>query len=269
MSMPKDFGGYSFRCDLRDAIAREVCFTGQYGPQETAVVKAILSAGMTFVDVGANWGYFTLLGANAVGGSGRVVSLEPHPVLFDVLQENVKRNSLAQVMTLKLAASNETGTVDLIGYDEASQNRGTSRLVSNRNGCLPIFQARAITLDDLFAKLCLETIDLLKMDIEGAEGFALQGLVKSLSQHRIHRLIVELHPEQLAEHGKIAEDVIELLMTLGYQGWAIDHSRRTTRRAAYSRGIDVRGLLRPFACSDRLDSWPHLLWAAKDMEPLP
>jgi hypothetical protein len=54
--MPADAGGLLFRCDLRDLMMREVCFTGRYEPQETALLKALLGPGLTFVDVGANWG---------------------------------------------------------------------------------------------------------------------------------------------------------------------------------------------------------------------
>src|SRR5262249_13205461 len=90
--MPEDLGGDSFECDLRDAISREVCFTGRYEPQETALVRSILRPGMSFVDVGANWGYFTLLAAHLVGKGGRVISLEPDPRLFPILQRNVTRN---------------------------------------------------------------------------------------------------------------------------------------------------------------------------------
>ena len=73
MYMPEEMGGYAFHCDLRDGISREVCFTGYYEPQETALVRSILRPGMSFVDVGANWGYYTLLAANLVGSKGRVL----------------------------------------------------------------------------------------------------------------------------------------------------------------------------------------------------
>src|SRR5579862_7639716 len=92
MSMPAELGGYQFTCNLRDTISREVCFTGYYEPQETAIVRSILRPGMNFVDVGANWGYFTLLSASLVGANGRVLSLEPDPRLFLMLSENVRRS---------------------------------------------------------------------------------------------------------------------------------------------------------------------------------
>src|SRR5262249_47379079 len=65
--LPQDLGGASFVCDLQDSIAREVCFTGRYEPQETHIARMLLQGGMTVVDVGANWGYFTLVCAHLVG----------------------------------------------------------------------------------------------------------------------------------------------------------------------------------------------------------
>lgn len=92
MPMRTELGGYTFVCNLRDSISREVCFTGYYEPQETALVRSILRPGMNFVDVGANWGYFTLLAASLVGERGRVLSLEPDPRLFRKLSGNITRS---------------------------------------------------------------------------------------------------------------------------------------------------------------------------------
>ena len=99
-SLPADLGGYAFACDLRDSIAREVCFTGRYEPQETRLALAILRPGMTAVDAGANWGYFTLLSAHAVGPRGRVVALEPHPALSGLLALSSVRHVWAAVPLL-------------------------------------------------------------------------------------------------------------------------------------------------------------------------
>ena len=68
--LPQDLGGASFVCDLQDTISREVCFTGRYEPQETQLALALLESGMTVVDVGANWGYFSLIAARRRGGCG-------------------------------------------------------------------------------------------------------------------------------------------------------------------------------------------------------
>ncbi len=133
MRMPPNLGSQWFLCDLRDSIAREVCFTGLYEPQETAVVRAVLKPGMTFVDVGANWGYFTLLAAHLVGHAGRVLSLEPDPRLFQTLSSNLAMNRLSQVRALQLAAADAPGLLSLAGFDESQGNFGLSRIVESKN----------------------------------------------------------------------------------------------------------------------------------------
>ena len=58
---PRGASPLLFECDLRNSLAREVYFTGQYEPQETALIEALVRPGQTFVDVGAHWGYFSLI----------------------------------------------------------------------------------------------------------------------------------------------------------------------------------------------------------------
>src|SRR5207247_5615006 len=173
--LPAELGGSAFRCDLRDTVARQVCFTGRHEPQEMALVRKILRPGMTYMDVGANWGFFTLLAAHLVGKCGRGVSLEPHPRMFAILRENVTRNELTQVTVLPFAAADRSGARTLIGFDEGGDNWGLSGLSSNpssANSPDRVFTVNTAHIDHLSAELQLGTIDLLKLDVEGAEGLA-------------------------------------------------------------------------------------------------
>jgi FkbM family methyltransferase len=222
---------------------------------------------MTFLDVGANWGYFTLLAAHLVQAEGRVVSLEPDPRLFSILQKNVHRNALDHVIPLQVAAADAAGTLTLSGYAEGSENRGIGRVVSGQP-IGPAFEVKAESLDAVIGRLAIEHIDLLKMDIEGAEGMALAGLRRALSDKRVDRVLLELHPWAFAEQGLSTEQVLGHLLKAGYRGWVIDHSREATRRACYSGRLDPESLLRPFNPSADLDAWPHLLWAAAGLAPL-
>jgi FkbM family methyltransferase len=262
VQMPKEFGGFTFRCNLRDTISREVCFTGQYEPQETALVRSILGPGMSFVDVGANWGYFTLLAAQMVGHNGRVFSLEPDPRLFMALEYNVKLSQLSQVTALQIAAAHETTTLTLAGYSETGNNFGVSRIVDKPNGQTQVFQVKADSLDHLLEQHEFKSVDLVKMDIEGAEGLALLGLAKSLYEKRVKRLLLELHPRLLAEHGSTAAAVIALLHEAGYEAWTIDHSSTANRQAAYKGRQILNTLLKPLDPYKPLDEWPHQLWLA-------
>ncbi|MCA9198135.1 MAG: FkbM family methyltransferase, partial [Planctomycetales bacterium] len=190
-------GRLEFECDLRDSIAREVFFTGRYEPQETILLQRLLAAGQTFVDVGANWGYFSLLASQFVGANGTVLSCEPDPRLYTLLQSNLQRNYLHQVHALQLAISNQHGSVQLQGFNEDEGNWGVSRIrVSAEPDHLPqnTFTAQTQLLDDLLDQLGIETVDLVKLDIEGAEALALQGMRTGLREHRYHSLLVEFHP---------------------------------------------------------------------------
>lgn len=266
MQMPEEMGGYSFHCDLRDAISREVCFTGRYEPQETALVRSILRPAMSFVDVGANWGYFTLLAASLVGQNGRVLSLEPDPRIFSLLQANITRSRLKQVTALPLAAAHERGTLSLVGYAEDGGNFGVSRIAANSDKQERVFQVSSNSLDHILQEQSLLSVDLMKMDIEGAEVLAIAGLEESLTKKRIKRLLLELHPIELAEQGSTIAAVIEKLQSAGYTAWTIDHSPITTRKAAYKKEISAQSLLRPLEPFKQYDAWPHQLWLAPGIE---
>ena len=268
MRLPWNAGGYWFECDPRDAIAREVCFTGRYEPQETALVRTILRPGMSFVDVGANWGYFTLLAAWLVGERGRVVGLEPDPRIFPVLERNLARNGLTTVLALQVAASAQQARILLRGYDEDAGNFGLTRQVAQASSEGEHFEVVGEPLDGLLDRFGLSSVDLLKVDIEGGEGFALKGLSKSLATHRIHRLLLELHPQQLSELGDSPTRILSGLESLGYRIWVVDHSREATRRAAYHKDVDARGLLHAYRTSERFGPWPHVLCVACGREPI-
>ena len=236
---------------------REVCFTGIYEPQETLLAQRLLRKGMAVVDVGANWGYFTLLAAHLVGDRGRVLSLEPDPRMFRLLQQNIQRNGLPHVKIVPAAATDRNATTTLVGYSEHDGNFGLSRLsqsASDRGAC---YQVSGLTLDDVLDAGGIKCVDLMKMDVEGGEAAALAGLTRTLGSGRVRWLLLELHPAQLAENGRTTEEAVDTLRRHGYRGWRIDHGLSATRQAAYNR---TGPTLHPLAGSGPLGPWPHLLW---------
>ena len=270
--MPADLGGLVFRCDLRDVLMREVCITGRYEPQETVLLQNLLRAGMTFVDVGANWGYFTLGAAYLVGASGHVVSVEADPRASKTLSANVSKNRLTWVRVVAAAASDTDETLSLFSYgpgSDGSANFGVALADALAQGGAR-FNVRARPLDAILDEAGAGKIDLLKMDIEGAEGRALAGLRKRLGSGSIDRIILELHPWHLGNQGSSAEAVVSTLQSQGYDAWQIDHSPAIHRKAA-STGVSARSLLTPLAGTDGLNdptSWPHLLFARRGLAPI-
>ena len=129
MRLPLELGGFAFHCDQRDSVAREVCFTGCYEPQETQLASRLLRAGDVFVDVGANWGYFTLAAAHWVGAGGRVIAFEPEPRLFALLTSNLEANRLDFVRAYRTAAAAGSGRIGFTAFQADSDNWGQSRSI--------------------------------------------------------------------------------------------------------------------------------------------
>ena len=255
-----EVGGARFVCDVRDGTAREAWFTGKYEPQETAVVLGVLRPGGVFIDVGANWGYFTLVAAARVGPAGKVVSVEPDPRLFELLGANVAANAFSHVRAVRAAAGAAAGELTLTGFDPAGGNWGLSRVGADAGPGFT-FTVRSLALDDELDALGIDRVDLLKMDIEGAEGLALKGMAAGLRSGRYERLLVEVHPTLLPALGSSAEAVIGELLAAGYRAWEGKHDRDTTRRAAYARRPDPAGVLREWTAGGALGGWPHFLFA--------
>ncbi len=229
-------------------------------------MRALLRPGMTFVDVGANWGYFTLLAAKLVGPQGGVIALEPDPRMFTKLTANIAWNNCENVMALPYAAAARDGSLRFQLCEQGGGNFGLSHVATEGVTRDAQIEVEAKTLDTVFEDQGLQTVHLLKMDIEGAEGSALAGLQQSLSARRILRLLLELHPTALAQHGHQVAEITEHLIAAGYRGQVIDHSRKATRRSAYGRVTSVSELLRSFAHDEPLDPWPHLLWTCDQIQ---
>jgi FkbM family methyltransferase len=254
-----------FVCNLGDTIAREACFMGHYEPQETALVRYLLRPDMTFVDVGANWGYYSLIGADLVGERGRVISLEPHPAIFRLLQTNLSKNGLSQVAPVCVAAADRDGEMNLLGFDDRDSNSGTSRLTDEVENEKLNYRVQGRLLEPLLDELAVDEIDLLKMDIEGGEALVLPTLRQALARERFKHILLELHPVALRQMTVSSESLIEMILSFGYLAWRIDHSAKAFRRAAYSARIDPREYLTPLDQNGSLDDWPHLLFVASSV----
>lgn len=256
-------GGARFVCDLGDAIAREVWLTGYYEPPVTRAIWQLLRPGGTLVDAGANWGYFSLLGAACVGGEGRVLALEPDPRHFDRLQFNASMNGFANVTALPVAAGAQEGVAVLTGYADGADNRGVSRIVERAEGTHR-YEVRCSTIDALTSSSA--RVDVVKIDVEGAEADVLAGMRAGLASARYAAVVLELHPDLLRARGVDPRECIGPLAAHGYRGWAIDLSPRAYRDAT-STHAPLERVLRPVDTWHDTP-WPHLLWLAPG-EPAP
>jgi FkbM family methyltransferase len=260
--LPPDLGELAYSCDLCDGLMREVYLTGRYEPQETAVLRGLLRPGMTFVDVGANWGYFTLVGAHLVGPSGRVLSVEADPRACRALRANAEKNALTTVQVLNIAASDAAGRLWFQEYERDARDSGNFGVAQSTlivEGGRRI-EVEARPLDDVLDESDVDRVHVLKMDIEGGEARAIAGLERALSAHRIDNISIELHPYHLRDLGTSIGEVIRVLRSHRYTPWLIDHSVNA-RLGSVHKQVDAPAMLVPLdGCVTDLGDWPHLLW---------
>jgi len=215
-------GGALIRADLRDRIQRRMYWLGVYERPETRWLRSHLSTGDVFFDVGAHVGYYTLVAASCVGRTGTVYSFEPFPENFARLQLNLALNSYTHVVAKDLAVSNRSGT-SLFAPPTRRDERGWGSLTSNTEG--EGVRISTIRLDDFVAAEGIKHITAIKVDIEGAEGLAIDGMTKTLVDLRPRYMLIELNREALLSHGSSPESVISQVAPYGYRPHRLERNR--------------------------------------------
>jgi FkbM family methyltransferase len=210
--------GCRMSCDLRDHVSRQIYFHGLYEPIESYLFVHLLKPGDTVIDAGANVGQYTLLASTRIGPRGSVHSFEPVPATFALLSGHVTSNGLRNVRTNCLALWDRVETVRL-GLDGNATGNSGSFSIGSAGGEAAV-TATATTLDEYAAQASLPKIDAIKMDIEGAELFALRGMRSVLGRDHPY-LLVELNRKASESLECDTTDTWHFLRDLGYRAWAI------------------------------------------------
>ncbi len=149
-----------------------------------------LRPGMTFYDVGANIGFFSLLAARIVGPFGHVISFEADPEIAARLRENLARNEFTQATVVQKAVWSEPSTVFFARVDTSiSPDRGLG-YVSTSTDAGNTIAVDAVTLDGFPSGY--PSPDFIKCDVEGAEAAVFEGTERILREER-PILLVEMH----------------------------------------------------------------------------
>jgi FkbM family methyltransferase len=232
-------------CRLRDGGPEIELLPGQYGssvtwlfgidePHEVALFRRLVPPGGVVIDVGANIGQYTLIAAQLAGPSGRVFAFEPDPVNAAALQRSVARNGFHdRVELLRLAVAASGGQAAF----EVAPDRTRSRLRPNTVGngdSDNVVSVRKVALDDFADERGLNRLDLLKIDVEGADLDVLRG-AERLIRHLRPMLMVECEPDWLLAHGERPEALLAFVEELGY-GYCFVNARGVFPRAPTTPG---------------------------------
>ncbi len=204
-----------FHVDVASCLGYPLLKTGVYESGMVQVIKTYLKPGNIFVDLGANEGYFTVIGSQLVEQAGKVIAIEPQSRLQPIIRKNLSLNNCENVTILQVLVSDSSTMANL--YISTDMNTGSTSLVKTSRFSLPKEELQALTLADVFQQQGITTCDLLKVDIEGYEYEAILGSKELFTSHRVKAIALELHPYHLAKRGLSEKDIVDFLGSCGYR----------------------------------------------------
>ena len=196
--------------------------TNRYEVETTRLFERVVEPGMVVVDAGAHVGYFTLAAARLVGPTGRVHSFEPEPVNHALLLRNIELNEYQNVTPVRQALSNQAGNATLFLTALDSGRHSTYQHDLPMSGSLII---ETTTLDEYLENQGWPKIDLVKIDVEGAEIDVLDGMAELLNKSEEIKLIVEFNPILLASAGVDPFQFLDKPASLGFKAYCIDENK--------------------------------------------
>jgi len=200
--------------DLNASLEYSLFFRGCHEPEIGNLIRRSAPKGGVCLDIGANVGAHTLVMAETVGASGRVLALEPHPRICERLRANVALNGLGQVRVIEAALWDSEGEAQLQGFARGAFQQGISSLVEGP-GQGEAHTVRTITAQTLATTHGLDRVDLVKIDAEGAEP-AILAQLDGLIERCLPHLIFEYREASWRKQGQAIEPVLRRLRELGY-----------------------------------------------------
>jgi len=186
---------------------------------ETQLLPHLVKPGMRVADVGANIGYYTLLMARQVGPTGEVLAFEPEPNNYRLLVKNAARNNFESITTVSKAVTDHTGRAILFIN---RGHRGDHRIYPGDEPRSAV-EIEATTLD---AYLAGRSIDVVKMDIQGAEMLALKGMTATIALNPELIILTEFSPHHLRKCGTHPSAFLDALESAGFYLRIIDEKRQ-------------------------------------------
>lgn len=213
-----EFRGKKFLVYTKDTCMVPSIINQDYETFELDIFEQIVKPGMTVLDIGANLGIYAVTGSKAAKSSGRLYAFEPVPENLTLLKHNLKLNKSKNTTVVPQAVGAKSGRVNLY---LANENTGTH---SMREFSDTTMEVQVTTIDD-FVQSKNISVDVIKMDIEGYEGHALRGGIKTLKKMKKIKLLTEFNATMIEECGDSPRAVVKLLLDLFKYCYVIDERK--------------------------------------------
>lgn len=215
-----DFRGNArFRCFLKEHMGGQIFFRGSYSGDQLTLIEKLLDKDGVFLDVGANQGEFSIAAARIVQ-KGKVIAFEPVSEYRERLLTNIQLNDFGNVQVIAAALGEQEGSLPIFdqqeNFTDGTRHEGLPTLFASNSR----HHAREVVpvkrLDDVLRELGISRVDVIKLDIEGAEWIALRGAVNTITSCR-PTLILEIGRETCRAAGYEPEALVEWLVSLNYR----------------------------------------------------
>ena len=205
-------GSYMYLNAYDPGISTMLLTEGTRESGHVAQVQGNITAGMTGIDLGANIGYYALMEAQLIGAKGKIYAIEPAPDNIDLLKKNIKANGFEDRF---LVSQYVVGDRDGVGKLQMSALSNRHSVSSGGEG--NVVEIPMITLDTFMDQnnLSPENIDFLRMDIEGYEVMAFQGMGTLMSARTPLKIFIEFHPGWYGRWGWTFERFLDYLESFG------------------------------------------------------
>jgi FkbM family methyltransferase len=215
-------GGLIMKLSVEDWVQQNIFLYGYYEENETEYLLKRSQTLTTFFDIGANVGYYSLLASTQITiNKGKIYAFEPVSKTYNRLLENISLNNLTCVKTYPFAISDSNATFKInIGND---QNWGMSSITKHKHSSNQSEIVKCMTLDTFCNENQVKNIDLIKIDVEGAEFKVLKGMEKIITDHK-PEILIEILDENLNPNGITSQDVFNYLWEKGYKSYEISRN---------------------------------------------
>ncbi len=225
--------GLKWRLETACSLQRKLYYHGVFDIHDQRALLGRVPRGGVFFDVGAYFGYYSMLAAQR---GARVFSFEPVRANFDLLARNRALNHFDQINASQVALSDAAGRVSFaLPGDE---NRGRGRLADGAES--GVVEVEAMTLDAFAREHAIDRLDALKLDVEGAELKVLAGGRETIVRFQ-PAMLIELNPPALARFGATGDELLAAVRALGYAIFRVD-ARGVREFSGLERGEDYTNI---------------------------
>lgn len=204
-------GLYTF-LDLQESIQKSM-FLDVYEPTQTAWFKECVGSGDVFIDIGANFGHYTSLASTIVGRDGKVFAFEPSAKANETIENMIAISNVQNITLVKAAVGATKGVVNL--YIPNTGELHSPSIMKSDADFIPV-EIPVVSLDDYAAQNNINSIKLIKIDVEGYEPNVLDGMTQLLDEKKVQNIFCEFNSWWLEQNGCTTQMLFDRFIEAGF-----------------------------------------------------